>query len=473
MTNKTASITSEVFTDPATFARTWLKIIDKSNALKPLRYNAAQSHYMQNRTSRDLILKARQLGFSTMIQAEMFRLATTGTVRTLTLSHKDESTQAFRRVTKRFYDNLPETLRPARRYDNASLATYPDFDSEAVIATAGGKGAGRSMTFSHQHWSEVAYWTNAEDLVASALQAGTPQWIIAESTPNGAQGWFYERCMEAIDGASIWVLHFYPWWWEREYKIPLDDGEAIEYTDTEFDLVHRHNLAPEQIKWRRFKHAELRGVSGSQNLFAQEYPEDPTTCFIHSGASYFGDLSRNFDAPMQPVYNPDHRYYAGLDFGQTNDYTVCTVIDTEARCQIETIRMNRLPWGEMRRRVRILCEKWSVKTLVPEANSMGTTNIEELSQEFKDHDMHVNISPFTTTNSSKAEIAADWHEALHGGSWQMQPIPERQSEYRSFVSSLTPQGARTLAATSGAHDDIIIADMLAYYARSKNKWWVI
>jgi len=156
--------------------------------------------------------------------------------------------------------------------------------------------------------------------MAGAMQGGNPD-IILESTPNGAQGYFYGLCMEALDGDSIWKLHFYPWWWDDFYRISLSDGEQLEYSSDEAKLVEQHHLDPEQIKWRRQKQKELKG------LFIQEYPEDPISCFITSGRSYFGDLTDVFTAPPNAVHDPTHRYGAGLDFAQTEDYLSMTVFD--------------------------------------------------------------------------------------------------------------------------------------------------
>ena len=467
------SITPAVFTDAATFAETWLKILDKRKRLVPLRLNAAQRHYLKHRTGKDLILKARQLGFSTLVQAELFRYAVTQTASTVTLSHQDKSTQTLRRMARRFYESLPENFRPDREYDNATLTTYPGFNSEAIVMTAGGKGPGRSLTTTHQHWSEVAYWSNAAEITAGIMQAGTPEWIVAESTANGAQGWFYHRCMEALDGNSEWTLHFYPWWWDVEYRVALDEGEALTFTDEEARLVELHGLDAEQIKWRRIKWRESRGDGNTPNTFPQEYPEDPQTAFLQSGNSYFGDLSANYNASLNPVWSEDNRYVAGLDFGQTEDYTVCTVGDLHHQCQVDTLRVNRQPWAEMRRRVRELCKKWRVAVIVPEKNSMGETNIEELRKEFREHGVNTRIEPFTTTNASKATLASDWHVALHEDGWQMQALPERKAEYRAFNANQTASGNWTLGAASGAHDDIVMADMLAYHARLyASKRWI-
>jgi hypothetical protein len=443
-----------------------LQIQTKEDQIISLVPKSAQSHFLEHRTGRDLILKARQLGLSTIIQGSMFIEAVTNRVRCATLAHDDVSTALLRRMAERFWLGLDDSMRPARGLDNATTTTYPGTGSEVFIATAGSKNKGRAGTYSRVHGSEVAFWIDAASTMAGLMQ-GVPKsgQIVLESTPNGAQGWFYERCMEALAGNSDWTLHFYPWWWDDDYALPLEPGEAIEYTDDEAELAAKHELTPEQIKWRRSKQRELK------TLFIQEYPEDPKSCFLLSGAGYFGDLTGVFTAPLNPVYQPDHRYYAGLDFAQTQDFTVCSVIDRTTRQQVDLLRINRLSWSEMRRQVREVCQRWHVHTLWAEKNSMGSTNTEELYKEFTAAGLNTAILEFTTSNLTKAQIMSDLHEALHEGGLKLQNIAhddvyEQQREMMAFQSKQTLTGLWQLAAPSGEHDDIVIANALAWHGIS-------
>jgi hypothetical protein len=448
----------DVFFNPIVFAETFLKIQDKRKRLVPLRYNRTQLAYLENRTRQDLILKARQFGISTVIQAEYFRACTTGTATTLTLAHDMETTQKLRRMVARFYNNLPKGFRPARKYDNSRVATYPDFDSEAMIATAGSIHTGRGGTYSHFHGSEVAFWVDAEALVAGAMQGGEPI-VVLESTPNGAQGYFYELCMEALDGNSDYKLHFYPWWFDGAYRLKLDEGEVIEYTDEEAALVEKYSLTLEQIKWRRKKQRELK------SLFPQEYPEDPKACFLLSGKGYFGDISHCYKAPWNAIRQPGHRYVAGLDFAQSNDFLVLSVIDATAKVQVDRLRINRLSWEEMRRQVREKCKRWEIKTLNAEANSMGRTNIEAMTNEFKADDVKTKIIPFWTDNTSKATAAGDLHEALHHGGLLLLDDPDQKREMQAFTATQNPKTlVWSLSAPNNEHDDFVIANMLGWDA---------
>jgi len=440
----------KIIQSPHDFARVFLKVLDKEKHLVPFRWNKAQAHFQANRTGRDVILKARQLGFSTLIQGEMFRRTVTGTRTTMTLAHDADTTAKLRLMADRFYEHCKfGSIQPQRKYANASLTTYPEFDSTASIATAGNVETGRGGTYSDFHGSEVAFWKDAERIIAGAMQGGSPD-VVLESTPNGAQGYFYELAMEAMRGDGIYKLHFYPWWWDAEYKV--DTPEPITYTDEEAELVRLHNLTQAQIKWRRGKQLELKG------FFLQEYPEDPITCFITSGNSYFGNLSQVFTAPMNPVYDPSHEYVAGLDFGQTNDFTAMPVLDVTAKCQVDLLHIRKLEWAEQRRRIKEMYQKWKCSRMGAESNSIGSVNIEALRAD------GMNVLPFATTNTTKAEIMADLYEGIHTSGLRLQDHPVQRHEYNTFVSSQTSSGLWRLAADGDGHDDTVIAGGIAWWA---------
>lgn len=459
MLQETISQTRAI-TDPQTFAGLFLRILDKRKELVPFRWNKAQAHFHAHRTGRDLVLKARQLGFSTYIQGEMFRRTVTGTRTTITLAHDADTTAKLRLMADRFWGYCKYgAAQPARKYANASMTTYPEFDSVATIATAGNVESGRGDTYTDFHGSEVAFWKDAEKVIAGAMQGGSPD-VVLESTPNGAQGYFYERAMEAIhDGKdSPWTLHFYPWWWDESYRLPLAPDERLEYTDAEVSLVTGHFLHPEHIQWRRTKIRELRG------LFAQEYPEDATACFLTSGNGYFGELTGIFSAPQGAEYDPAHVYVAGLDFGQTNDYTAMPVYDATAKVQVDLLHIRKLAWAEQRRRIGETYRKWHCKHMGAEKNSIGSVNIEALQAD------GLVIVPFETTNASKAELMSDLYEGLHTDGLKLLDIPAQRHEFATFVSTQTATGAWRLAAEGEGHDDIVIANGIAWRQIARPVW---
>lgn len=455
-----------IFDDTIEFSETFLYIFDKDQNRTKLLMNPVQKDFLKNKTGRDLVLKARQFGISTAIQADFFRLATTRRAVIATIAHDDKTTQKLRRMSERFYQNLPKVVKqPVRKTANSILTVYSDYDSEYEIYTAGNLEGGRGGSYSHIHGSEVAFWKDAEKIVSGLMQGGKPH-IHLESTPNGAQGYYYNLVMEALDGNNDWKLHFYPWWFDGQYTEPILPDELDSFKkslkDDELALVDKEHLTLDQINWRRKKQRELK------HLFIQEYPENPKTCFLLSGVGYFGYIDNCFTADMNHEYNPDYKYYAGLDFAQTNDYTVCSIVCKDTKQQVALLRLNKLEWSEMRRQVINLCKKFNVRMLWAEENSMGSTNIEMLRKEMYAVDCKTRIRPFVTTNISKHDIMSELHESLHEDKFKLLPDENQKREFAAFVSKQTLTGLWQLAAAEGEHDDIVIATALSWQASLKS-----
>lgn len=437
-----------------------LSIMDKDGRVTPYKPNVIQQHFRANRARRELILKPRQVGISTEIQAGLFRTAITTSSLQATLAHDDETTQKLRRMAERFWKYLPDHLRPKRGLDNKTTTTYLDTGSEVTIATAGSVHKGRGGTYTHFHGSEVAFWKDAGETMAGILQGvSNSGHITLESTPNGAQGWFFDQCMQALDGDPAWKLHFYPWWWQPEYRIPLhpDESSALinSYSDDEQALAVAFGLTPEQIAWRRKKQRDL-GIK-----FAQEYPEDPRTCFLLSGMGYFSDaLHGVFIAPQLDGPVEGHRNVAGLDFAQTNDYTVCSAFDADEFQQRAILRINRLPWVDMRQRIIEFCDRWGVSLILAERNAMGP-NVEALASELPSH---ITLRLFLTDPQTKPPLIGGLRVALAEEGLQLLDDPDQKRELNAFQANQLPSGHWQYAAPAGEHDDTVIAAALAVHA---------
>jgi len=454
MQTKPILIPKQIASDPQLFAATFLKILDKQKRLIPFRWNAAQRKLFSELTGHDIILKSRQLGMTTLINGEIFRQAVTRTTNALTLTHSGDATAKLRLMADRFYEHCKfNTIQPQREVANASITTFPEFDSVVSISTAGSLHTGRGETFTIVHGSEIAFWPDAQKILSGAMQGGNPS-VILESTPNGAGGTFFNMCMDALSGRSIWKLHFFPWFIEPEYSIALDDGEKIHYNDDEKQLVKKHKLTPAQIKWRREKQIELG------RFFIQEYPEDEVSCFLTSGNSYFGDTSQFFTAPIAPAYNPAHEYFAGLDFGQTVDFTSMTIFDKTVKQQVDLLHINKLEWREQRARIAAKYSEWHCQSVLAEWNSIGGPNTEAL------RGSGLNVFIFKTSNASKAGLMSAYNEALHSG-LQLQDLPVQWHELNTFVSKQSPlTGVWQLQAEGQGHDDTVISGALAFRACS-------
>jgi hypothetical protein len=437
------------------FAAEFIEILDKGKQWRRLNYNTIQRALMPNLTGADIVLKYRQGGVSTAIQARHMRRALTEVVTLVTVAHDQDTTDYLRRMAAGMYNRIsPLYDKPARKRDNARLATYTN-GSEVVIKKAGSREGGRGLTFTEVHGSEVAFWPDAENIVTSLLEAGEPR-ILLESTPNGAQGYFYELCMGALDRKNRYRMHFFPWWIHEEYRIALESGEALDYTDVERELIKKHRLKAEQIKWRREKIRDLK------HKFPQEYPEDVRECFLRSGTGYFGAIDHVFKIPPGSLtHDAAHRYVAGLDFGQQQDYTVLVVIDATTKQQVDMLRVNRMSWADIRLRIREMCQKWQVRLLVAENNNSSAV-IEPMLNEFYAVKLKTSIKRFNMTAISKPPLMSDLYSTLHEYGLLLLDDGVMKHEFGAATARLTQRGYTVESPhDETGHGDTVIATALA------------
>lgn len=288
-----------------------LKIKTKSGTVVTFRLNDAQRKlYAVAKRQQDagkpvrlIILKARQLGFSTLTEGLIFHAcATRKNVNALIVAHREDATANLFRMSKLFYDELPAPVKPMLRASNAQELVFenpsklrserearPGLRSRIRCATAGGRGIGRSDTLQCVHLSEYAFWPDGADGKASTL-AGILQavpslpgtMVVIESTANGFED-FKERWDAAVAGENDFEPVFFAWFENPDYSMPVVPG--TEWTPEERDLKAAYRLTDEQLQWRRWCIANNCG--GSLDMFRQEYPASPGEAFLHSGTGVF------------------------------------------------------------------------------------------------------------------------------------------------------------------------------------------
>jgi len=444
-------------------ALTDLHIMTKQRRIEKLKPNRIQRHLLDNLTGRDLVLKSRQVGASTVIEADNFCAALNGTERIAVIAHDDDTTQKMRDMQQLFFDELADHLKPERTRNSATRAYYPRTKSQVYIATAGNRTAGRGGTYSRIHGSEVAFWSNAAQIVAGMMQGVPPDGrVVFESTANGAQGWFYLEVMAALRGESEIKVHFYPWWWDETAFIPLTEHEQIEYTNEELKLVTAHQLRPDQIKWRRSKQRELR------ELFQQEYPESIETAFLVSGDNVFGDVKSYLYEPTETQPIKGHRHVAALDWGQANDYTALSIMDATANREVFLGRWRHQDYQTMRYEVLNACAFWGVEVLSAESNS-ASSNIEELDREIDERRMSIHLESFVMSNKLKADMVSVFKTGLQDVGLRLLDPADGQgnrfatAEMQQWQTKQTSSGLWQYTHPDGGHDDTIIARIRAWF----------
>lgn len=331
-------------------------------------WNYAQKQFLRNRTGKDIVLKPRQIGFTTMelIRDVFYALSNPGS--TVMIVGQDDKTpkrllSTIKEILSRLDDmgkKLGTALVPERKLDNVQEISFAN-NSKIVIEAAkksegAAEGTGRGLSIDRLHCTEVAFWALANETMTVILGASEyAEEIIIESTPNGATGYFYEfyNAVKANSVDKQWKHHFFPWYEQannKEYKIafsgPIEKNayDATPKDQYEEILVNQHKITKEQLRWWRDKISTMGIVK-----CLQEYPIDEATCFRLKQDTFldqedFEYLDSSYIDPQNKIFlsydkeNPLHiwqqpvhkqRYIIGADtaYGREQDSSVLYVID--------------------------------------------------------------------------------------------------------------------------------------------------
>ena len=229
MNKNLSSIHHRLKDDLAFFSETSLKIEDKGGNVIPLVFNDAQWHIHKKLNEqlkkmgrvRALILKGRQQGASTYVGARFYHKAVWNFgKRVFILTHLAKATKDLFQKVYFFYENSESQLKPDLKTSNNNELVFNGLNSRYGVGTAGSSEIGRGGTLQLFHGSEVSVWENPESIRKGIMQSvadidGTE--IILESTANGIGNFFYEACMDAMQGIGDYILIFVPWFWEEIY----------------------------------------------------------------------------------------------------------------------------------------------------------------------------------------------------------------------------------------------------------------
>jgi hypothetical protein len=348
------------------------KIIDKKTNLVPFRLKKCQKHFIENKTHRNVCVKGRQMGFSSIVEADASHDLFTMAYQRQTIITQDTETSEFLfQNVQRFYRNLPwnlnkpdDQMQPKHDWKSGNRMRFPKIDSYIYIDSAKSDSVGIGHTINHVHLSELAKWPDrtARQLWADITQTVPAEGnITAESTPTGRNGVFYEIYQEAKKGINGFKHFFYPWWWDEEYirdpgiyltpskveNLALILGQSTQkFLEEERNLAEYNNLSSAQIAFRRCKIGEIK------LLFFQEYPENDIDCWLSNEMSVVNAASLRHYYPCVKEGKVEgdltvwkdviggRNYVIGVDVasGQARDYSVGSVMDVKTMEYVARIR---------------------------------------------------------------------------------------------------------------------------------------
>lgn len=235
------------------------------------------------------ILKARQQGISTLSSAHGFHTAALNdNIFNLVIAQDKETAQHIFELTKVFYDQLSDDIKPIIRYssrqelrfenpDDKTRSRFPGRRSRITFTHGSNIHGGTGQTIHALHISEASKQPNIDTLTQSLFPAvpnapGTS--VIIESTGFPTGDWFKEFCTLSKKGRNGYVFVFVPWFITPEYRTKLLPGEKLKLSPLEKQLAKDYSLTEEQLKFRRVKIEEWGGDLTAEDRFDIEFPAD-------------------------------------------------------------------------------------------------------------------------------------------------------------------------------------------------------
>ena len=305
MTEDTEQLENLIRIDPEIWFSTFGVIKDKRGKdIKP-KPNTLQkrmfAHYrkcqIEDKPCKMIILKPRQKGASTCAQALTYHHMRkhenlSGSLMGDISGTSDKVFEIYRRYAE--YDHFPWTEDGGSLADGGNLADLIKLKSKSAYGkeTAGSKNAGRSGTIQVGNMTEVAFWPMqgerdpALGYLQSLYDGDNVSLVVADSTPNGPNGWFYRTWVQDNEWAKI----FAAWFEFDDSVIPFhSDAERQDFIDTltedEKEEMERFDVTYENMHWRRRVLQDK--CNGDLSKFRQEYPSDPEECFLMSSRPRF------------------------------------------------------------------------------------------------------------------------------------------------------------------------------------------
>ena len=255
------------------------KIKDKNWNIVPFIPNQFQLYYLKNKHNRNILLKARQIWFSTMIQLDYLDDALFTPNLTVWIIAQDKYTAKLIRKDKIevALDNLPDRCKWYRKYDKSNEKEIELNNKSSIYVS----NSFRWWTVQRLHVSEYGKICakrpdKAKEIQTWALESVSMyQQIAIESTAEWSEWDFYDKCDQysKLMGKPLTPLDykffFFPWRLEMSYSyewvvvvIPSEVEQYYKKLEEEFGI----ELTQGQKNWYYLKKKDLK------EKMKREYP---------------------------------------------------------------------------------------------------------------------------------------------------------------------------------------------------------
>lgn len=445
--------------DPRFYLENFCKIKGKEGKglipfiLKPAQLDIFNSMRKHNRT---IIMKARQIGFSTCVTGYLYhKTIMTEGVTTAIVGYNNDLTAELLDKIKTFFRTTPEELKPTIQYNSKYEISFPKVDSKILVLPSTDN-VGRGYTINFCLLTEVPFWDNAEDKMVT-LEASVPITgeIIIESSP-GAVGDYFHR-MWILDNG--YVKKEYGWWWN--------------YSKEEIDTIRKRMNNPRKFN----NNYALEFLISGRSVFPQETITLQRSNVLKVGSSVKLENGKEhvvYEEEGFRMYKPPvegHFYVVGADCAEGvegGDYSVCAILDRTTGEEVGFFRKHIAPdrfakildkWGRHYNNALMVVESEAhgnvvlniLKQLLYPSLYFRPVNFDTIGNKWSDK------LGWKTTKVTRPILIDEFEQMTRNNE-----ITLRSKETVDEMTVFIYNNANNMVAMESYHDDCIFATAIAY-----------
>lgn len=298
--------------------------------------NRVQKQLLDNLWYLNIVLKARQLGISTLVAITFLDDVLFNGVDAGIIAHTlPDAQRIFDSKVKFAWDNFPESLKVTYEVntENTRMLQFkqPNMTSSIYVGASLRSGTVQRLHISELGTTDQKFPEKAEEIRTGALNTvHAGQIVIIESTAKGRQGIFADLCFQAIknkkEGLDLsqldYRLHFFPWYEDSEYSIstptviPREMNEYMNGVEKQTGV----KISKEQRAWY-YKKKQTQ-----KDQMYSEYPSTPEEAFLATiEGSYYGkqmDLLRERGKIGTVPYDPTLLVDTWWDLGMGDSMSI-------------------------------------------------------------------------------------------------------------------------------------------------------
>ena len=415
---------------------------------------------------RNIILKSRQLGISTLTAGmALWQMIFQKDTNVLVIATKQDTAKNLVTKVKFMYENLPSWLKIGFE-ENNKLALRLKNGSQ-VKAGSAASDAGRSEAISLLIIDEAAFieQNRIEEIWASSQQTlSTGGRAVVLSTPNGTGNFFHKMWVKGEEGSNGFTPIRLPWTvhperdkaWRNQQEDELGPRMAAQECDCDFTTSGNTVFAPELLSYYEqttvCNPLERRGLDGSLQIW--EYP----------------DYNRNFIV------------VADVARGDSQDYSAFHIIDVKECRQIGEFK-GQIGTKEFGHMLVAIATEYNNALLVIENANIGWNTIQVvIDKEYKNLYYSPKGDAATSADAflAKGYDITDTTKMVPGFTMSMKTRPLVIGKLDAYLreKSITVQGKRTLEemrtfiwkngraeAQTGYNDELVMSLATACYVR--------